>query len=55
MREVSKTMNQQLHLIRLIIQKMEISTENDCGYEIDYDREADCSGEPTPLNRMHAM
>lgn len=54
LRELSKSMNQQLQLIRLIVTKMEIQTENDYN-DVDCDREADFCGDPTPLSRMHQM
>ena len=47
-------MNQQLQLIKLIVQKMEIHTENEFS-EIDGDREVDMCSEPTPLNMVHQM
>lgn len=54
MREMSHCMTQQLNLLRLIVQKMEIQTENlaECS-ELECDREGDQMGEPIPLGSVY--
>jgi hypothetical protein len=44
---LSKASEQQLELLRLIVQKMEIQTENDDDYD-----EGDCCGFEESINRV---
>lgn len=54
MREMSHCITQQLNLLRLIVQKMEIQTENltECS-EYECDREGDQMGDPIPLGSVY--